>query len=70
MSLPQGRDVGVSPRRRPGRGTLHELEAPIKRDTLIWIGGALLVVLGVALWLVLTAPEGNALAESYRFGVL
>lgn len=42
----------------------------MSKDTWVWIGGALLVVVGVVLWLVLTAPETNTLAETYRFGVL
>ncbi|MFT5582488.1 MAG: hypothetical protein ACI9VR_000064 [Cognaticolwellia sp.] len=42
----------------------------MSKDLWLWIGGALLVVAGVGLWLVLTAPESNTLAETYRFGVL
>ena len=41
-----------------------------RRELLLWAGGALLVVLGVALWLVLTSPAVDLLPVQYRFGIL
>lgn len=44
--------------------------SPSRKELLIWLGGALLIVLAVLLWLVLTAPEENLLPEQYQYGVL
>jgi hypothetical protein len=35
-------------------------------DVAIWLGGALLIVAGVVVWLYLTAPEENLLPEQYE----
>lgn len=40
------------------------------REVLLWAGGALLVVLGVVAWLVLTSPAVDLLPVQYRFGIL
>lgn len=37
---------------------------------MAWMGGALIVVLGVLLWLWFDTPEAELLPETYRFGVL
>jgi hypothetical protein len=44
--------------------------ASLRRDLLIWGGGALLVVLGVLVVLYLTAPKENLLPDQYGFGIL
>jgi len=44
--------------------------ASMNRDILWWVGGALLVVLAVVVWLVLTSPVVDLLPEQYRFGIL
>jgi len=43
---------------------------PVRRDILIWGGGALAVVVGVITWLWLAAPADNPLPGQYRFGVM
>ncbi len=43
---------------------------PLRRDLLLWGGGAALVVLAVLTWLWLTAPDQSVLPEQYRFGVM
>jgi hypothetical protein len=39
------------------------------RDLWIWVGGAVVVVLGVVAWLVFSTPEINPLSHQYRYGV-
>ena len=36
------------------------------RDVAVWLGGALLIVVGVLVWLYVTAPEENLLPEQYE----
>lgn len=40
------------------------------REILLWVSGALLVVLAVIAWYVATAPGVDLVPEQYRFGVL
>jgi len=42
----------------------------LKRDLIIWGGGALLVVLAVLAWGWWTAPEQGVLPSEYRYGVM
>jgi hypothetical protein len=41
-----------------------------RRDVFVWVGGALLIVAGVLVWLWLSRPEENLLPEQYRYGIL
>lgn len=43
---------------------------PARRETVAWVGGALLVVLGVAAWLWFDQPEPELLPQTYQYGVL
>jgi len=36
------------------------------RDVAVWLGGAILIVVGVLVWLYVTAPEENLLPEQYE----
>lgn len=41
-----------------------------RRDALLWIGGALLIVAGLVLWLWWSQPADNTLPSQYGFGIL
>jgi hypothetical protein len=40
------------------------------RETWIWVGGALLVVAAVLVWLWFDTPPENLLPAQYRYGVM
>ena len=40
------------------------------RETWIWVGGALLVVVAVLAWIWFDRPPENLLPDQYGFGVL
>jgi hypothetical protein len=42
----------------------------MRNETLAWVGGALLVVLGVVVWLWLDSPEPEVMPNTYQYGVL
>ena len=44
--------------------------SPSTREVVIWVGGALCIVVAVLAWLYFSQPEENLLPEQYRFGVL
>jgi hypothetical protein len=41
-----------------------------KRELVAWVGGALLVVLAVLIWLWFDQPEPEVLPNTYQYGVL
>ncbi len=42
------------------------MQQPGVKDLAIWVGGALLIVAAVLVWLWVTAPEENLLPEQYE----